>query len=126
ANYKPHTNCDLKIIIKGTSGELKGIMKNPIIDEWKNSGFKIIYKNLPPNYNEQSTNKIRDKFSHALYRNISHDPQLIQSYHKIIGIPDLKLSHNVKITETNVRSETLLTVPHNKIASVPQNNKTTI
>jgi hypothetical protein len=42
--YVPPEHFDLKIVIKGTAGEIKAIMQHLNIDVWKKAGHVIVYK----------------------------------------------------------------------------------
>ena len=44
--YQPEENCDLRICITGTPGEIKGIIKHPSISKWKSKGINIKYKDI--------------------------------------------------------------------------------
>jgi len=92
STYVPQDNCELKIIIKGTSGEIKAIMKHINISSWKKSGHKISYKaipldrpELPPTSKENIVSKAPQRFSSVLYNSISNNERLGSLYTKIFG-----------------------------------------
>lgn len=89
STYIPRPNCQLKIIIKGSSAEIKAIMKHVNIDLWKKAGYKIAYKDLPSDSPESSsTNNVSrapQKFSSVLYSAISNEPRLPQLFNKLFG-----------------------------------------
>ena len=43
-NYTPPKNVELRIVIRGTASELKGIMKMNHVKDWKDNGIKVVYK----------------------------------------------------------------------------------
>ena len=51
-NYTPPKNVELRIVIRGTASELKGIMKMKHIKDWKDNKIKVVYK---------AVNDIQDK-----------------------------------------------------------------
>lgn len=92
STYVPQPNCELKIAIRGTSGEIKAIMKHPNIDIWKKAGYKIVYKDLPLDKvdmpfddNNPVISKAPLRFSTVLYNTISNNPRLGALYNKIFG-----------------------------------------
>lgn len=97
STYVPQSNCDLKIIIRGTSGEIKAIMKHHNINLWKQAGFKIAYKDIPldnanahmseanENYNRPVISQAPLRFSTVLYNSISSNQRLSSLYMRIFG-----------------------------------------
>lgn len=94
STYTPPDNCELKIIIRGTSGEIKATIKHPSIDGWKRAGYKIVYKDIPLNKvdNNQDdqpgkplVSKAPLRFSTVLYNTINNNPRLGVLYNKIFG-----------------------------------------
>lgn len=87
--YEPRENCDLKIVINGTSGEIKAIIKHPNIDTWKKSGHKIFYKETPLNKTttceESRTSQAPGKFSVVLFDYIKENSKLSGLYNKIFS-----------------------------------------
>lgn len=97
STYVPQTNCELKIVIRGTSGEIKAIMKHHNIEIWKRQGYKIAYKDIPldkadsPDYseindeNKQVISKAPLRFSIVLYNSVSNNQRLAPLYNRIFG-----------------------------------------
>ena len=92
STYVPQDNCELKIVIKGTSGELKAIVKHPNIVAWKERGIVINYKALPVDNAGNAVDMplnpvIRGQllFSTALYNSVENNPRLQGLYHEIFG-----------------------------------------
>jgi DNA repair exonuclease SbcCD nuclease subunit len=89
STFVPQYNTELKIIIKGTSGELRAIRSHPNIEEWKKRGYKIIYKDTPLTDESQLAQitpaRISQKYSQVLYNTISGNPRLTTLYTKIFG-----------------------------------------
>lgn len=88
--YMPNDKADLKIIIRGVSGDLKAIIKHPNIDIWKKAGHKIIFKDVPiVKDRDINTDKIQTmqtlRFSQILHSKISNDPKLQSLYSKLFG-----------------------------------------
>lgn len=95
STYIPQPNCELKIIIRGTSGDIKAIIKHPNIDIWKRAGYKIVYKDTPLNVSDIIHDDINEnkpiisksplRFSTVLYNNISNNSRLQFLYTKMFG-----------------------------------------
>jgi Marseillevirus putative DNA repair exonuclease len=88
--YLPRSNCELKITISGTSGELRGIMKHPNVELWKREGHKVTYKDIPLESNNSDTlenykNYIHKSYSQILYESLNQRPELSELYVKIFG-----------------------------------------
>lgn len=88
-DYVPDENQDLKIKIRGTSGDIRAIMKHPNIIEWKKMGYKIQYKDIPLNesltYDGPVISQAPQKFSKVLYDSISDNSRLVLTYNKVFG-----------------------------------------
>ena len=89
SEYKPLKNCKLKIIISGTSAEIKAIMRHPNIEVLKKLGHKIAYKDLPSDSKNKTntllfTNNIR--FSNCLLEKINDNERLKTLYNKIFSV----------------------------------------
>lgn len=88
SDYKPEVDSEIKIIITGTSGEIKAIMKHINIETWKKAGYKIVYKDVP-NDNPHDSSVYQAgaplKFSTVLYNKVSTDPKLHSLYKDIFG-----------------------------------------
>ena len=128
STYIPQPNCELKIIIRGTSGEIKAIMKHPNIDNWKRSGYKIVYKDVPldkvgiindNNDNESLPQTIISKaplrFSMVLYNAVSCNPRLGPLYNRIFGSVRVPLELSCKPKEN--KSDRLLTLKVNQVTT---------
>lgn len=97
STYIPQPNYELEIIIRGTSGEIKAIMKHPNIEMWKRAGYKIAYKDIPldksdipvPVENNDEHKPVISKaplrFSVVLYNSVSSNPRLAPLYNRIFG-----------------------------------------
>lgn len=96
STYLPQTNVELKIIISGTSGEIKAIMKHPNIEVWKRAGYRIVYKDIPLTGIVETQRPIVAKapprFSNVLYNAVSAYPRIMALYNRTFG--------NVKIATT--------------------------
>jgi hypothetical protein len=105
STYSPPSNCELKIIIRGTSGELKAIKTHINIGIWKRAGIRIVYKDLPIDQNsEQLINRSEarapERFSSVLYGRISQNPRLLPLYTKIFGGTN-RFSQNLTLNVVN-------------------------
>ena len=91
SSYTPRVNCDLKIIIKGTAGDIRAIMKHPNIVLWKENGHKISYRDIPIEYvtddnlDRRTLNKAPPRFSQAFYSALSNNPRLTKLYDRVFG-----------------------------------------
>lgn len=91
SGYKPTDNSQLKIVIRGSSGDIKYIMKHPNIDVWKRQGHKITYKDITVTIGtEPVLIKAPPRFSTALYNSVSNDQRLLPLYKQIFGDITLK------------------------------------
>ena len=124
STYVPQPNCELKIIIRGTSGEIKAIMKHPNIDTWKRCGYKIAYKDIPldkvaiindNNGNESIPQIVQSKaplrFSMVLYNAVSSNPRLGPLYNRIFGSIRVPLELCCKPRESQTENQV---VPENR------------
>ncbi len=97
STYIPQDNCELKIIVRGTLGELKAIKNHINIIQWKKMGYKIVYKDLPNTETEEETSRpisvSRARFSTVFYQAICSNPNLIPLYMKIFGGNDGRTIH---------------------------------
>lgn len=88
SSYVPQTNSLLKIIISGTSGEIKAIMKHPNVDAWKKAGYKIMYKDIPTEAIKQELIPMKGaplRFSVAFYNSVKSNPRLNMAHNRIFG-----------------------------------------
>ena len=87
SDYKPQTNYDLKIIITGTSAEIRAIMKHPNVESWKKLGHKIAYKDVPVERESIQVTPLKPlKFSTTLYNAVSGNEKLETIYKKLFGV----------------------------------------
>lgn len=85
-NFKPRENCELKIVISGTSAQIRSAMKHPNIEVWKKQGFKIVYKDIPTEPDLIKVAPLKPlKFSTVLYSSVSGNEKLEEAYKKIFG-----------------------------------------
>lgn len=127
STYVPQTNTDLKIIITGTSGEIKAIMKHPNIDAWKKVGYRIVYKDIPldaPIENQRTPiSKAPLRFSTVFYNTISANPRLNALYIRTFGSVRITSEGNliVKIQSLNSVSQDDIpvTVPKVEVMQSP-------
>jgi len=104
STYIPDINAELKIIIRGKSGEIKAIMKHPNIELWTKNGYKIIYKDLPTeNSKHIIINNEYVKFSNILYSKIHKNEKLKILYEQLFG-------ENEKIELTNPKKKIILNI----------------
>lgn len=84
--YIPRDNCELKIIITGTSGDNKAIKKHPNVILWQKQGIKVCYKDIPitKDFNHDKIDKYI-KFSDELYNNVKTNQRLETLYTKLFG-----------------------------------------
>jgi DNA repair exonuclease SbcCD nuclease subunit len=84
--YIPRENCELKIVITGTSGDNKAIKKHPNVIFWQKQGIKVCYKDIPitKDFNYEKIDK-HIKFSDELYNNVKTNQRLETLYTKLFG-----------------------------------------
>jgi hypothetical protein len=90
--YLPRDHCELKIIIHGTTGEIKATMRHPKIIEWKKLGHKITYKEVDlhgPQISLIGSSTV-PKFSSLLYQSIKDQPELVDLYQSIFGVLEVE------------------------------------
>ena len=132
STYIPTPNTELKIIINGTSGELRAIRTHPNIDMWKKQGYKIIYKDNPSTdiqhqHSNSTPSKISTPYSHILYDAISSNPKLSSLYMKIFGSLKYKNILTLDIDYTgasNTSASTNSTISLNIIPNTNANTST--
>lgn len=119
SSYVPYEHCELKIIISGTTGEIKAIMKHPNIDAWKRAGYKIIYKDVPLNSDilpDDSPVVARAplRFSTVLYNLVNNKDRLGLLYTSLFG----DVSGTVPYHQPNyIQSGDIKTVPRTQVSS---------
>lgn len=80
----------MKIIIKGTSAEIKAVMKLAVIKQMKDAGIKVVYKDLPSQPPERSPprhDKIREALTYSvrLYQAARQDQDLHALFVELFG-----------------------------------------
>lgn len=105
SEYSPREGCDLKITIKGTSGELKAIKSHQNVKEWKKH-HKVVYKDIPLEKNSSEAIYIKQHgltYSQVLYNTISQDLDLVDLFVAINGgkIEKSKILNPAQETSTN-------------------------
>lgn len=112
STYIPQPNCELKIIIRGTSGEIRAIRIHPNINLWKNAGYKIVYKDIPLEKSNVSLSEENNhehkpvmskaplRFSVVLYNSVSSNPRLGPLYNRIFG--SVRFQHGLTLSIDNV------------------------
>lgn len=89
-NYIPNPKDELKIVIEGTSAEIKGIMKHPNVEKWQKEGHKMSYKDTTPypdlfSYPGTISKFVGRKFSFILHTTIRDKPRLGDLFKNIFG-----------------------------------------
>lgn len=121
STYVPQQNHELKIIIRGTSGEIRAIKMHPNINIWKQSGYKIIYKDLPlngttmPNDNISIISIAPLRFSTVLYNKINSNQRLSSLYIKIFGGTNKYAVSNISSITESIHALTLNIIGPNNI-----------
>lgn len=127
STYIPQTNVELKIIISGTSGEIKAIMKHPNIDIWKRAGYKVIYKdvplNSPTNVQRPMVAKAPDRFSTVLYQAVSANPRIVSLYNRTFGGVRTTINGGLilKINTLNIENKNAIDVTIPKVEVCTEN-----
>lgn len=118
-------NFELKIIIRGPSGEIKAIRKHPNIEAWKNLGHRIVYKDVPLDKVDTIIedgpviSKAPPRFSIELYNSIKEIPRLDQLYTRMFG-QVLPPNHTAQTTQVHTApTHTQLRIPAHPIHPTP-------
>lgn len=87
STYVPQENSELKIIISGTAGEIKAIMKHPNVELWKRAGHKLVYKSVATVVEDVKPMISRTplRFSTSLFNSVCVNPRLTAIYNRIFG-----------------------------------------
>lgn len=94
SSYETKDNGDrLKIIIKGSTGDMKAIRKHPNIDIWRAKNYKIVFKDTSrwdptasSYYQENQSGDIKPvKYSVLLKNKINGDKKLCDAYDSMYG-----------------------------------------
>jgi len=92
SSYILPSSGDFRIIISGTSAQLKAIITHPSIHSWTLSGHKIIYRDIPldkPDLSIDRSSSPLPRFSSLLYTSVSSNSRLIPLFTLIFGPPKL-------------------------------------
>ena len=77
---------DVKIIISGTSAELKSIQRHIKVKSWKEAGYKVVLRDIPVYKEENERGRYVDiNFSRLLYNTVSSDEELKSLFHELFG-----------------------------------------
>ena len=86
SNTRLKDNLDCKIIITGTVGELKAIIKHPNVLQWKDWGYKISTKEKQLEKSVITEKKGEQlRYSHILYEQIKADEKLVKIYQQVFN-----------------------------------------
>lgn len=81
--HPPTIRGEAKIIISGTSNEIKGLQSHPTIDAWKRDGHKIVFKTLASaNVSTASLAQVRP-YREELLSALQEQPTLLSLYREI-------------------------------------------
>lgn len=90
ANYVPPVDRQIKIVITGSSAEIKSAMKLQNVKTLVSSGIKVVYKDVPtatpltPVAPNRSTGPIL-KYGSRLYMALNNDPDLTEMFTRLFG-----------------------------------------
>ena len=96
-NYTPPTGYLLKIVVTGTSAEIKAAMKLANVKTMISNGVKVVYKDIPATVTpSQSSAPITGavntvKFSQRLYSAMTRDAELIAIYERLFGAMNMEI-----------------------------------
>jgi len=82
-SYTPPPNRQVKIIINGTSAEIKAVMKLHQIKTLTQSGVKVVYKDVPTETKYMDRDLSQLSFSARLYRAVQGNKELKELYEHI-------------------------------------------
>lgn len=91
ATYQVANTHRYKIVISGTSAEIKGINKHPAIKSWAEQGHTVTYKTLPTYTGLSSTpvtnasNRPAGRFVDVLTQRLSSQPRLLSLFNQIFS-----------------------------------------
>lgn len=85
--YKLEKNVLTKLVITGTHTEIKTLLKNPKLNEWRKKGIKIVYKYAATEKLLTCTDKVdvKSNFSHLFYNTIKDIQELESLYTELFG-----------------------------------------
>jgi hypothetical protein len=91
--YEPPLNAMIKVVIRGTSSEIKAVMKLAKIKELQKKGVKISYKHLPEEFSNDNVEKEitpQMKYLDRLHLHIKDDPDVLKWYNKLFATAEVK------------------------------------
>lgn len=91
--YEPPLNAMIKVVIRGTSSEIKAVMKLAKIKELQKKGVKISYKHLPEEFSDDNVEKEitpQMKYLDRLHLHIKDDPDVLKWYNKLFATAAVK------------------------------------
>ena len=93
--YTPPPGKHIKIVVRGTSAEIKAIMKLPSIKQLVASGIKVVYKDLPSHAPERSPprhDKMREALSYTrrLHDSVQQDEEMKALFTELFGTLDTR------------------------------------
>ena len=88
--YTPPPGKLIKIVVRGTSSEIKAVMKLPATKQWITSGIKVVYKDLPSHAPERSPprhDKLREALSYTrrLHNAVQQDEDMKALFIELFG-----------------------------------------
>ena len=88
--YTPPIGKQIKIVVRGTSSEIKAIMKLSTIKQWISNGIKVVYKDLPTHAPERSPprhDRLREALSYTrrLHDAVQQDEEMRLLFTEIFG-----------------------------------------
>lgn len=102
-NYTPPTGYLLKVVVTGTSAEIKAAMKLTNVKTMIGNGVKVVYKDIPATVTpSQSSAPITGpvntvKFSQRLYSAMTRDAELIAIYERLFGVMNMSIPLHVTV-----------------------------
>ena len=87
-NYQPPPNTQLKIVVMGTSAEIKAAMKLTNIKTLIAAGVKIVYRDVPSTKKADQVEPIKiikKKYTELLQHAIITDPPLVKIYQRVVN-----------------------------------------
>jgi DNA repair exonuclease SbcCD nuclease subunit len=86
-NYQPPPNTQLKIVVMGTSAEIKAAMKLTNIKTLISAGVKVVFRDVPSTKKADQVEPIKitkKKYTELLQHAIIADPPLVKIYQRIV------------------------------------------
>lgn len=79
----PKISGEAKIIISGTTSEIKGLHQHALIEEWKKSGHKVVFKAVCNTNSFTPTLAVRT-YRQELIQSLENEPVLLDLYHGLM------------------------------------------